>query len=94
MTQRLILASNNAGKLKEFAQLLAPIGFDLHPQGEFNVPEAEEPFGTFVEASAGRPVRRWPTIPACASTPSAAPPACTRRAMPASPSRMRATARN
>lgn len=49
MTRRLILASNNAGKLKEFAQLLAPIGFDLHPQGEFNVPEAEEPFGTFVE---------------------------------------------
>jgi XTP/dITP diphosphohydrolase len=49
MTQRLILASNNAGKLKEFAELLAPIGFELHPQGEFNVPEAEEPFGTFVE---------------------------------------------
>jgi XTP/dITP diphosphohydrolase len=49
MTQRLILASNNAGKLKEFAELLAPIGFDLHPQGEFNVPEAEEPFATFVE---------------------------------------------
>jgi len=49
MTQRLILASNNAGKLKEFAQLLEPIGFDLHPQGEFDVPEAEEPFGTFVE---------------------------------------------
>jgi XTP/dITP diphosphohydrolase len=49
MTQRLILASNNAGKLKEFAQLLAPIGFELHRQGEFNVPEAEEPFGTFIE---------------------------------------------
>ena len=49
MTQRLILASNNAGKLKEFAQLLAPIGFELHPQGEFDVPEAEEPFHTFVE---------------------------------------------
>lgn len=49
MTQRLILASNNAGKLKEFSQLLAPIGFDLHAQGEFDVPEAEEPFGTFVE---------------------------------------------
>ena len=49
MTQRLILASNNAGKLKEFAELLGPIGFALHPQGEFNVPEAEEPFGTFVE---------------------------------------------
>ena len=49
MTQRLVLASNNAGKLKEFAQLLAPIGFELHPQGEFDVTEAEEPFGTFVE---------------------------------------------
>jgi len=49
MTQRLILASNNAGKLKEIAQLLGPIGFELHPQGEFDVPEAEEPFGTFVE---------------------------------------------
>jgi len=49
MTQRLILASNNAGKLKEFAQLLEPIGFELHPQDEFDVPEAEEPFGTFIE---------------------------------------------
>jgi XTP/dITP diphosphohydrolase len=49
MTQRLILASNNAGKLKEFSQILAPIGFTLHPQGEFNVPEAEEPHITFVE---------------------------------------------
>jgi XTP/dITP diphosphohydrolase len=49
MTQRLVLASNNAGKLKEFAQLLAPIGFALHPQGEFDVPEAEEPHATFVE---------------------------------------------
>jgi XTP/dITP diphosphohydrolase len=49
MTQRLVLASNNAGKLKEFAQLLAPIGFELHPQGEFNVPEADEPHATFVE---------------------------------------------
>jgi XTP/dITP diphosphohydrolase len=49
MTQRLVLASNNAGKLKEFAELLAPIGFELHPQGEFDVPEAEEPHATFVE---------------------------------------------
>lgn len=49
MTQRLILASNNAGKLREFSEILGPIGFELHPQGEFNVPEAEEPFATFVE---------------------------------------------
>ncbi|MDQ2819328.1 MAG: RdgB/HAM1 family non-canonical purine NTP pyrophosphatase [Pseudomonadota bacterium] len=49
MTQRLILASNNAGKLREFAEILGPIGFTLHPQGEFAVPEADEPFATFVE---------------------------------------------
>ena len=49
MTQTLILASNNAGKLREFAEILAPIGFSLHPQGEFHVPEADEPHATFVE---------------------------------------------
>jgi XTP/dITP diphosphohydrolase len=49
MTQRLVLASNNAGKLKEFSAILAPLGFVLHPQGEFDVPEADEPHRTFVE---------------------------------------------
>lgn len=49
MPRTLILASNNAGKLKEFGALLAPLDFDLHTQGEFNVPEAEEPHITFVE---------------------------------------------
>lgn len=49
MTQKLVLASNNAGKLREFAALLAPLGFDVRPQGEFNVPEAEEPHPTFAE---------------------------------------------
>lgn len=49
MSRILILASNNAGKLKEFSALLAPINFDLHAQSEFDVPEAEEPHVTFVE---------------------------------------------
>lgn len=49
MSRILILASNNAGKLKEFSALLAPINFDLHTQSEFNVPEAEEPHVTFIE---------------------------------------------
>jgi XTP/dITP diphosphohydrolase len=49
MSRTLVLASNNAGKLKEFSQMLAPIGFELHTQGEFKVPEAEEPHPTFVE---------------------------------------------
>ncbi len=49
MTQRLVLASNNAGKLKEFNELLSTVGFSVHAQGELNVPEADEPHHTFVE---------------------------------------------
>ena len=49
MTQKIVLASNNPGKLREFGALLGEIGLDVRPQGEFNVPEAEEPFATFVE---------------------------------------------
>lgn len=47
--QRLILASNNAGKLREFEALLTPLGLDIVPQGALGIPEAEEPFATFVE---------------------------------------------
>lgn len=49
MSRTLVLASNNSGKLKEFNAMLAPLGFEVHAQGEFNVPEAEEPHPTFVE---------------------------------------------
>ncbi|WP_342119376.1 RdgB/HAM1 family non-canonical purine NTP pyrophosphatase [Pseudoduganella sp. OTU4001] len=49
MTQKIVLASNNKGKLKEFNELLSTIGLTAHPQAEFDVPEAEEPFHTFVE---------------------------------------------
>ncbi len=49
MSRELVLASNNAGKLREFGQLLAPLGFVLKAQGELGVPEAEEPHCTFVE---------------------------------------------
>ncbi|MGB5940924.1 MAG: RdgB/HAM1 family non-canonical purine NTP pyrophosphatase [Rhodanobacter sp.] len=45
----LVLASNNAGKLREFGQILAPAGFTVRPQGDFDVPEAAEPYPTFVE---------------------------------------------
>lgn len=47
--KKLVLASNNAGKLREFGQLLAPLQFEVLPQTAFNVPEAEEPYATFVE---------------------------------------------
>ena len=45
----LVLASNNRGKLNEFAQLLSPLGFALKPQGELGIPEADEPHATFIE---------------------------------------------
>jgi XTP/dITP diphosphohydrolase len=47
--QRLVLASNNAKKLRELADLLAPLGMALVPQAELGVGEADEPHGTFVE---------------------------------------------
>ncbi|WP_114689775.1 RdgB/HAM1 family non-canonical purine NTP pyrophosphatase [Polynucleobacter necessarius] len=47
--QKLVLASNNAGKVKEFQALLAPLNFQVVPQGELGIPSAEEPHCTFVE---------------------------------------------
>ena len=46
---RLVLASNNAGKLAELQALFAPLGIELVAQSSLNIPEAEEPFHTFVE---------------------------------------------
>ncbi len=46
---KLVLASNNAKKLKELDAILAPLGWELVPQGQLGVPEAEEPHCTFVE---------------------------------------------
>ena len=47
--QKLVLASNNAGKVREFQELLAPFHFQVIPQGELGIPSAEEPHCTFVE---------------------------------------------
>jgi XTP/dITP diphosphohydrolase len=46
---RLVLASNNAGKLREFGALLAPLGIELIAQGALAIPEAEEPYASFLE---------------------------------------------
>jgi len=48
-TQRLVLASNNAGKLAELQAMFAPLGVELVRQGDLNIPEAPEPHRTFVE---------------------------------------------
>ena len=47
--QKLVLASNNAGKVREFQELLAPCHFQIIPQGNLGIPSAEEPHHTFVE---------------------------------------------
>jgi XTP/dITP diphosphohydrolase len=47
--QKLVLASNNAGKVKEFQALLGSLNFQVIPQGELGIPSAEEPHCTFVE---------------------------------------------
>ena len=46
---KLVVASNNPGKLREFDALLAPLGWEIIPQTALNVSECEEPHGTFVE---------------------------------------------
>jgi XTP/dITP diphosphohydrolase len=47
--KRVVIASNNAGKLREFSALLATFQLESVPQGALGVAEADEPFATFVE---------------------------------------------
>jgi XTP/dITP diphosphohydrolase len=46
---QLVIASGNAGKLREIARILAPLGIEAVPQSQFNVPDCPEPHVTFVE---------------------------------------------
>ena len=46
---KIVLASNNPGKLAELQVMLAPLGLLLVRQSELGIPEADEPFRTFVE---------------------------------------------
>jgi XTP/dITP diphosphohydrolase len=47
--KKIVLASNNAGKLRELQEMFAPLGLELVRQGELAIPEAEEPHRTFLE---------------------------------------------
>ena len=47
--KKIVLASNNAGKVKEFNSLLSPLGIEVIPQGLLGIPSCEEPFPSFVE---------------------------------------------
>ena len=46
---KIVVASNNPGKLREFAALLQPFDLEAIPQSALGVVEAEEPHATFVE---------------------------------------------
>jgi XTP/dITP diphosphohydrolase len=47
--KKIVIASNNAGKLREIGRILEPLGIEAMPQGAFGVPECPEPHVTFVE---------------------------------------------
>ena len=47
--KRVVIASNNPGKIRELTELLKPLGIEAVPQSTFAVPEAEEPHDTFLE---------------------------------------------
>ena len=66
--QKIVIASNNAGKLRELAELLAPLGIEALPQAEFDVPEAAEPHATFIEnaLAKARHASRCTELPALA----------------------------
>lgn len=66
--KKLVLASNNPGKLKEFQRMLAPFGIEVLTQSQLGISEAEEPHGTFVEnaLAKARHVSRASGLPALA----------------------------
>jgi len=47
--KKLVIASNNPGKLREIERILLPLGLEILPQSAFNIPEVEEPYCTFIE---------------------------------------------
>lgn len=49
MIARLVLATGNPGKLREFGRLLEPLGIAVVAQGDLGIPDADEPHVTFIE---------------------------------------------
>lgn len=47
--KKIVLASHNTGKIKEFEYIFSQLNIEIIPQQHFNVPEIDEPFGTFIE---------------------------------------------
>ncbi len=66
--QKLVIASNNPGKLREFQGMLAPLGIEVLTQEQLGIAEAEEPHCTFIEnaLAKARHVSRISRLPALA----------------------------
>ena len=66
--KKLVIASNNPGKLREFQFLLQPLGIELLTQAQLGIAEAEEPHVTFIEnaLAKARHVSRLSGLPALA----------------------------
>ena len=66
--QKLVIASNNPGKLREFQFLLQPLGIEVLTQAQLGIAEAEEPHFTFIEnaLAKARHVSRLSGLPALA----------------------------
>jgi len=66
--QKLVIASNNPGKLREFQFLLQPLGIEVLTQAQLGIEEAEEPHNTFIEnaLAKARHVSRLSGLPALA----------------------------
>ena len=66
--QKLVIASNNPGKLREFQFLLQPLGIEVLTQAQLGIEEAEEPHFTFIEnaLAKARHVSRLSGLPALA----------------------------
>src|SRR5688572_1240392 len=47
--KKLVVASSNPGKIREFSRMLGPLGFEIVPQSALGIPDAAEPHATFVE---------------------------------------------
>ena len=66
--RKIVVASSNPGKLREFQQMLAPLGIEIVPQSQLGIAEADEPHATFVENALAKARRasRLSSMPAFA----------------------------
>lgn len=66
--KKLVIASNNPGKLREFRHMLEPLGIEVVTQAQLGISEAEEPHHTFIEnaIAKARHVSKMSGLPALA----------------------------